>query len=337
MKTDQCLVIGPSWVGDMIMAQSLYRHLRELQPGMMIDVLAPAWSAGIVARMPEVRRVVASPFAHGRFDWSGRRALARELRAVHYDLAIVLPNSWKSALAPYLAGIPQRRGYRGEFRYGLLNDVRHLDKRAMPRLVQRYAALAAPKNSADDHAEPPFPRLQVNQHSRQQVLSELGLTLERPPLVLCPGAEYGSAKRWPESHYAELARTKYEEGWQIWLLGSEKDRAVAESIAQQSGKPCVNLSGRTTLEQAVDIISCARAVVSNDSGLMHVAAAVDAPVIALYGSSDPGYTPPLSAKAHVVRLGLACSPCFKRECPLGHRNCLTQLMPARVSALLPGM
>jgi heptosyltransferase II len=338
MKLDRCLIIGPSWVGDMIMAQSLYRRLRELHPFMTIDVLAPAWSSGILARMPEVRRSIASPFAHGRFDGAGRRALACELRTQHYDLAIVLPNSWKSALVPYFAGITQRRGYRGEIRYGLLNDIRHLDKQAMPRLVQRYAALALPRLSLDNAAtEAPFPRLLVNAASQSQTLAELALTLQRPVLILCPGAEYGPAKRWPEPHYAELARAKHAEGWQVWLLGSEKDRAVAEVINRLSGSACVNLAGRTTLEQAVDLMACARAVVTNDSGLMHVAAAVDVPVIALYGSSDPAYTPPLSDKAHVLRLGLACSPCFKRECPFGHRNCLEQLKPAQVSALLAAL
>jgi heptosyltransferase-2 len=221
-------------------------------------------------------------------------------------------------------------------RYGLLNDIRHLDKQAMPRLVQRYAALAMPHRS-DNTSEAPFPRLQVNPVSQRQILAGLALALDRPVLILCPGAEYGPAKRWPESHYAALARAKHAEGWQIWLLGSEKDHAVAETINRQSGNTCVNLAGRTSLEQAVDLMASARAVVTNDSGLMHVAAAVDVPVIALYGSSDPRYTPPLSDKAHVIRLGLACSPCFKRECPLGHRNCLDQLMPAQILTLLAAL
>jgi heptosyltransferase II len=338
MMPGQCLVVGPSWVGDMVMAQSLYRRLREQNPGVKIDVLAPAWSAGILARMPEVRRSIPSPFAHGRFDWAGRRALARELRRENYDLAIVLPNSWKSALVPYFAGIPLRRGYCGEMRYGLLNDIRRLDKQAMPRLAQRYAALATPHNTGNAAIDAPFsPRLQINPASQRRTLAELGLALDRPVLILCPGAEYGPAKRWPEAHYAALARAKHAEGWQIWLLGSEKDRAVADGINRQSGNACINLAGCTTLEQAADLMACARAVVTNDSGLMHVAAATDAPVIALYGSSDPSYTPPLSDKAHIVRLALNCSPCFKRECPLGHRNCLEQLMPAQVLMRLSQM
>jgi len=337
MNSARCLIVGPSWVGDMIMAQSLYRSLRAQHPGMIIDVLAPAWSGGILARMPEVRRVIASPFAHGRFDWAGRRALARELRAENHDLAIVLPNSWKSALTPYFAGIAQRRGYLGEMRYGLLNDIRRLDKRARPRLVQRYAALATPPDADSAQTEAPSPCLQVNADSQRRILAELELTLDRPVLILCPGAEYGPAKRWPEAHFAALAQAKHAEGWQIWLLGSEKDRAVTEAINRHTGSVCIDLAGRTTLEQVVDMMACARAVVTNDSGLMHVAAAVDVPLIALYGSSDPAYTPPLSDKAHVVRLGIECSPCFQRECPLGHRNCLEHLPPTHVLALLAAL
>ncbi|WNV06683.1 lipopolysaccharide heptosyltransferase II [Candidatus Methylospira mobilis] len=337
MNSARCLIVGPSWVGDMIMAQSLYRRLREQHPGIIIDVLAPAWSGGILARMPEVRRVIASPFAHGRFDWTGRHALARRLCAEKYDLAIVLPNSWKSALTPYFAGVAQRRGYLGEMRYGLLNDIRRLDKGAMPRLVQRYAALATQPGAGSAQTEAPSPCLQVNADSRRRILAKLELALDRPVLILCPGAEYGPAKRWPEAHYAELARAKRAEGWQIWLLGSEKDRVVTEAINRHSGNVCIDLAGRTTLEQVVDLMACARAVVSNDSGLMHVAAAVDVPVIALYGSSDPAYTPPLSDKAHIARLGLECSPCFQRECPLGHRNCLEHLPVTQVLTLLPAL
>ncbi len=344
----QCLVVGPSWVGDMIMAQSLYTALRRAHPDMSIDVLAPAWSAGILARMPEVRHALVSPFAHGRFDWAGRRRLARELKPAAYGQAIVLPNSWKSALVPLLAGIPQRTGYLGEFRHGLLNDARRLDKQALPRLVERYAALAFPPSPPGGGAggegatlAPPQPRLSVNPEAQQASLARLGLKLDRPILALCPGAEFGPAKRWPESHYAAVARAKLRDGWQVWLFGSAKDQPVTEAIAASlpssggEGATVANLAGRTSLEEAVDLLACAATVVSNDSGLMHIAAAVDAPVIALYGSTDPGYTPPFSARARVLRLGLECSPCFKRICPLGHLDCLNKLGPEQVLEALP--
>ncbi len=326
----RCLIVGPSWVGDMIMAQGLYRALPERYPETQIEVLAPAWSGPILSRMAEVNRVIVSPFGHGRFDLAGRRALARELRAENYDWAIVLPNSWKSALVPWLAHIPRRTGYLGEFRYGLLNEARRLDKRGLPRLVDRYRALAdAPPAGPDS-----YPHLTVDPVKQAASLVRLGLVLNRPVLALCPGAEYGPAKRWPETHYAAVAKAKLDQGWQVWLFGSAGDRAVGEMIATLAGDGCRNLAGETALDEVVDLLACASAVVSNDSGLMHVAAAVDVPVVAVYGSTDPGYTPPLSERARVVRLGLKCSPCFKRECPLGHLDCLVKLEPARVLDIL---
>ena len=331
----RCLVVGPSWVGDMLMAQSLFKALAARHPGLALDVLAPAWSHGILARMPEVRRALVAPFAHGRFGLGERWRLGRELSREGYDQAIVLPNSWKSALVPFFAGIPLRTGYLGEFRHGLLNDRRRLDPRAMPRLVERYSALAAPAGAASSQVPTaPQPLLAVHPDAQKASLARLGLQRDRRILALCPGAEFGPAKRWPEAHYAAVAHAKLEQGWQVWLFGSAKDSPVTEAIDQLSGGACANLAGRTSLEETVDLLACAAAVVSNDSGLMHIAAAVDVPVIAVYGSTDPGYTPPYSDRAQVVRLGLECSPCFKRECPLGHLDCLNKLGPERVLAVL---
>ncbi|MDP2430961.1 MAG: lipopolysaccharide heptosyltransferase II [Pseudomonadota bacterium] len=353
-KSTRCLIVGPSWVGDMLMAQSLFKALAVRHPGLELDVLAPAWSHGILARMPEVRRALVAPFAHGRFGLMERWRLGRELAREGYDQAIVLPNSWKSALVPFLAGIPLRTGYLGEFRHGLLNDKRRLDKQAMPKLVERYSALAMPPEltplsqrgaggisqlmqSEPGAFIPPQPRLTVDPKAQQASLDRLGLKRDRRILALCPGAEFGPAKRWPETHYAAVARAKMEQGWQVWLFGSAKDKTATDAINQSTGGACTNLAGQTTLEETVDLLACADAVVSNDSGLMHIAAAVDVPVVAVYGSTDPGYTPPYSDKAKVVRLGLECSPCFKRECPFGHLDCLNKLGPERVLEVLPGV
>ncbi len=330
------LIVGPSWVGDMLMAQSLFKALaaREvgIEAGLELDVLAPVWSHGILARMPEVRRALVAPFTHGSFGLKERWRLGRELAREGYDQAIILPNSWKSALVPFFAGIPLRTGYLGEFRHGLLNDKRRLDKLAMPRLVERYSALAAPAGTLPP---PPQPRLSIDPEVQAASLARLGLALDKPVLALCPGAEFGPAKRWPEAHYAAVARARLEDGWQVWLFGSAKDKPVTETINTLAGAACANLAGQTTLEETVDLLACADAVVSNDSGLMHIAAAVDVPLVAVYGSTDPGYTPPYSDKAKVVRLGLECSPCFKRECPLGHLDCLNKLGPEKVLGVLP--
>lgn len=309
----------------MIMAQGLYRALRAQHPDCVIAVLAPAWSAGILWRMPEVGRVIDMPLGHGRFGWGARRALGRSLRG-QYQRAFVLPNSWKSALVPWFAKIPQRTGFVGEFRYGLLNEARRLDKAAVPRLADRYRRLAGPDAPALN------PHLRVDATAQVASLARLGLTRERPVLALCPGAEYGPAKRWPAAHFAELARARLAAGWQVWLFGSDKDAPVTGEINRLAGGDCIDLAGKTSLVEVVDLLAIARCVVSNDSGLMHLAAAVGVPLIALYGSSDPGYTPPLSEQARVLSLKLACSPCFKRECPLGHLDCLNGISPARVLA-----
>lgn len=327
------LIVGPSWVGDMVMAQSLFMRLKALHPEAVIDVLAPAWSEPLLERMPQVKRSIVMPLGHGQFGLAHRLALGRSLRD-QYDCAIVLPNSWKSALVPAWAGIPRRSGYRGEFRYGLLNDLRSLNKKRLPMTVQRYVALAEPDGAALPPVVEP-PQLLVNPEGVEAALERLGLSRpDAPLLALCPGAEYGPAKRWPAEHYAAVAKHWLAQGGQVWLFGSAKDQAVTSEIMTRTGSGCIDLAGRTTLGEAIDLMSLAESAVSNDSGLMHVAAALSVKVVAVYGSSDPRFTPPLSADASVLSLNLQCSPCFKRECPLKHLACLVDLQPASVIAAL---
>lgn len=327
------LVVGPSWVGDTVISQVLLRLLKQQQPDAHIDYLAPPWTLPLLARMPEVRSGLLNPFGHGALQFGARRRLGLSLRNARYDQAIVLPNSWKSALPPWFAGIPRRTGFRGEARWGLLNDIRVLDRTALPLMAQRFAALALPAGAA--LPEPlPQPALHAPPERQRAVLDRLGLDPARPAVAFCPGAEYGPAKRWPERHFAELARLLAARGYAIWLVGSPKDHAVAETIAQQAAGLCTNLCGKTDIAEAADLLATARLVVSNDSGLMHVAAAVGRPLVALYGSSSPGFTPPLSSDACIVTLNTDCSPCFRRECPLGHLKCLNELTPARVFAAI---
>jgi heptosyltransferase-2 len=318
-------------VGDAVLSHPLLVRLKERDPGGRIDVLAPPWVLPVYRRMPQVGQTLALPFGHGDLKLGERRRFARSL--AKYDRAIVLPNSWKSALIPWHAGIKRRTGYIGELRWGLLNDARALDKVGLPLIVERYAALAQP--AREPLARPlPAPRLTVDPAARNATLRALDLTLDRPVTVFAPGAEYGPAKRWPARHFASLARQLAARGMQIWLLGSKKDTAITAEIQALSGQACIDLAGRTSLDQAIDLMSCATRVVSNDSGLMHIAAALDRPMVALFGSSSPDFTPPLSSQARVVYLKLACSPCFKRDCPLGHTNCLVQIAPEDVLASL---
>lgn len=323
------LVVAPSWIGDTIIAQPLLGLLRQRNAAARIEVFAADWSAPLLRRMAEVDAVISNPFGHGSLALGERRRLGRRLASADFDAAYVLPNSWKSALVPYFARIPLRIGYHGEARYLLLNRRLRLDASLHPMLVQRYAALAGPLPEVL-----PQPRLESSMEQQAAVREALGLPLDVAPAIFCPGAEYGPAKRWPAAHFAALARRLATAGWPVWLVGSAKDHGVGEEIARLSSGAALNLCGRTGLEQAIDLIASARAVVSNDSGLMHIAAALGRPLAALYGSSSPGYTPPLSPHAKILARNLACSPCFKRECPLGHFDCLEKLDPDQVAAAL---
>jgi heptosyltransferase-2 len=329
------LIVGPSWVGDMVMAQSLFMSLKADGEGECeceIDVLAPAWSLPILSRMPEVRRGIVMPLGHGQFGLAARWHLGKKLSLEGYSQSIVLPGSFKSALVPFFARIPQRTGFRGEMRYGLINDMRPLDSALLPMTVQRFVALGQ-RGATTAPASPPVPKLHANPANQAALRERFKLNTTRPAIVFMPGAEYGPAKQWPLAHYAKLAHLLAARGFQIWVLGSEKDTATARPIA--NGNPSVfDLTGRTSLGDAVDLIDLSSAAVCNDSGLMHVAAALDVPLVAIFGSSSPEHTPPLSQKAAVETLRLECAPCFKRHCPLDHTHCLTGIAPEKVLATL---
>lgn len=327
------LVIGPSWVGDMVMSQSLYMRLKEQHPNTSIDVLAPSWCKPILERMPEIRYALEMPVGHGALSLSTRWRLGKELRNNNYDHAYVLPNSAKSALIPLFARIPKRTGWKGEMRYGLLNDLRP-DRKVFQYMVERYVALAHDKESMLSDVSlstAPTPRLNVDSNNQGLCLQRFGINAELPIVGICPGAEFGPAKRWPEKYYADVAKSLLLNGNQVCLFGGAKDKAVAQSIIdavpESLQNACFNLAGETSLVDAVDLLAACHTVFSNDSGLMHVASAVGVNIVAIYGSSSPKYTPPLAQNVAMVNTDIACRPCFKRECPLGHMKCLTELKP----------
>jgi heptosyltransferase-2 len=328
------LVVAPSWIGDTLLAQPLLRRLHDKLVRVSIDALAPPWCGPLLARMPEIDEVIASPFAHGELKLRARWRLGRELARRKYEQVIVLPNSFKSALIPFFADIPLRTGYVGESRYGLLNLMHKLDKARLPLMAERYAQLAEKPGAELPRPLPPV-RLEADPINTARTTARLGLDRLRPIAAFCPGAEYGPAKRWPARHFAGLARNLARRGYAVWLIGSIKDAELGEEIRALSRGACANLCGKTDLAAAIDLIGCAKLVVSNDSGLMHVAAALGKPLIALYGSSSPAHTPPLSSQpglARIVKIDIECSPCFARECPLGHFKCMNDLLPARVLA-----
>jgi heptosyltransferase-2 len=321
------LIIGPTWVGDMVMAQTLFIALKDLYPNSSMDVMAPAWSQGLVSRMPQIRRLIVSPFTSGDVDFTERWRLGRELRG-RYDHAIVLPGSWKSALVPFFAGIARRTGYLREMRYGLLNDIVDLPAASKRKTAQNYFRLAR-------GGEFQNPRLTVDPENQSSLVEQHALDLDKL-VAFMPGAEFGASKRWPGGHYAELARKLIKAGLQVVLLGSHKDKDVTGEIAQLA-PGALDLAGKTTLEDVVDIIASAKLAVTNDSGLMHVAAAVGVPTIAIYGSTSPSNTPPLTDKGQLIWLGLECSPCHQRTCPLGHNNCMKLIDADRVWGVAQGL
>lgn len=323
---DNTLVIGPSWIGDMVMAQALFKAIKLRYPQTTLDVLAPEWSRSLTDRMPEVANSLPLPFKHGELKIFERYKLAKMLRNKNYQRCYVLPNSFKSALLPFWAKIPHRIGWRGEWRIFLLNDLRHLNKKEIPRMVDRYIALAFDKIKVKKQSPSVYqPELTIAPHLVEKALSKHGLTRGQPILVLCPGAEFGSSKRWPADHYAMLADDYCSQGWQVWIMGSANDSACAAMIKAQAKHSMVDLTGKTSLAEAIDLMSLANLVVSNDSGLMHIACALKRPLVAVYGSTDPSFTPPLGEKIAVVQSKLACSPCFKRECPLQHHRCMKEI------------
>lgn len=329
------LIIAPAWIGDMVMSHSLYQTLKRLHPQSNIDVLAPAWCHPLLQRMPEIRQAILMPLTHGQFGLKQRWELGRSLKD-RYDLSIILPNSAKSALIPLFAGIKVRRGWKGETRYGLLNDLR-TNIEELSFMVQRYAALAYSSKDQRINTELNdllWPTLSSTYIQQITALEKLNLNTETPIIGLCPGAEFGEAKRWPTSYYADIANKTIKEGKQIWIFGSFKDKSIAQEIYAKimpEAQPfCTILCGNTSITDAIDLLSTCQAVLTNDTGLMHIAAAVKTPIIAIYGSSSPHYTPPLNKYVTVLHTNIECRPCFKKQCVYGHLRCLTDLAPNTV-------
>ena len=343
---NKILVLGPAWVGDMVLAQSLFKSLKINQPNCIIDVAAPAWTLPLLERMPEVSGKIALPFKHGELAFWQRINFGKGLKIAGYSQAIILTNSFKSALLPWAAGIPKRTSFLGEMRYGLINDIRPLDKAKLKKTVERFVFLGLNKGEMLPQ-NLPNPALVNDYGATQVVLGKFALSPSfsqrasgQKVLGLCPGAEYGEAKRWPTEYYAKVANEVLKKGWQVWLFGSDKDVAVTNQINQLCQNKCIDFGGKTKLGEAIDLMALCDTVVSNDSGLMHIAAALnnetngDKKLIAIFGSSDPTHTPPMSPNAVIEYLALDCSPCFKRDCPLAgdaHLRCLNDIKPKQIA------
>jgi heptosyltransferase-2 len=328
------LIIGPSWVGDTIMAQALFKLLKAQYPALTIDVLAPLWTFSLLERMPEVNQAIPLPMTHGELKLRERYRIACVLRKNCYDQAIILPNSLKSALIPFWAKIPKRTGWAREGRSILLTDARKLNKTKYPRMMEQYLALGLP-SAMPLPTQTFYPEFAISASNQAKALAKYQpIWRDKPILALCAGAEFGLAKRWPADYYAAVARQKIQEGWDVWLFGSPKDLPVTETIMQLTNGQCSHLAGRLELAETIDLLSLVSGVVSNDSGLMHAAAALKKPLIAIYGATSPAFTPPLSKNAIILQQQLSCQPCFERECPLTHYRCLREIKPEQVLSLM---
>jgi heptosyltransferase-2 len=325
----------------MVMVQSLFIALKRQNPDTAIDVVAPAWSAPVLARMPEVRQVVKVNLQHGKLQLTERYRVGKSLRG-EYGRAIILPRTFKSALIPFFARIPKRTAYRGEMRYGIVNDIRELDTDVTYKAVEKYLQLGlAPEKLKQKHSKQEkskqalkifYPQLIVDNEKRHQAAKKFAIDESAPAIAFMPGAEFGPTKQWPVKYFGELATRFKQQGYKVYVFGSPKDESIGEEIVRASKGDAINLCGQTSLEEVVDLLSLVKVAITNDSGLMHIAAAVGRPVVAIYGAITPKYTPPLTDKAEIQYLGLECSPCWKKQCPYGHYNCLNNIEVEKVYA-----
>lgn len=313
--------MAPQWIGDAVMAQPLVQRLAAR--GERVHALALPAVAPVLRAMPGIEQVLEMPFAHGRLDLRARLRIAQGLRGEGFARAYVLGNNVKARLVPWLARIPERIGWRGEAAGWLLTQALQPSPTATRQDMRLHYALLA---GDCDIAALEQPRLQVAQRQARASADHHGL--RQPFIALCPGAEYGPAKQWPAEQYTALAALAQTAGWRVALLGSPRERTMATAIAgalPAGAAPVSDLCGRTSMQQAIELLAAADGVVSNDSGLMHIAAALGRPTVGIYGSTDPRHTPPAAHRSRALWLHLPCSPCFARDCPLGHRNCLRAL------------
>ncbi|CAM8378946.1 lipopolysaccharide heptosyltransferase II [Candidatus Methylopumilus universalis] len=325
MNPKKILIIGPSWLGDMVIAQKLFKVIKDIYPDSELHVASPAWTMPLVTRMPEVSKSISLPFSHGELNILKRYQIAKTLKLEGYSQAIVLPNSFKSALIPFFAGISKRTGFLGEVRFALINDRIKKDP-LLYRTVDQFLALA-PKSKSTKVSLSTY---LISKPSQGKKLLPGKLSGSDKVLGIAPGAEYGESKRWPIEYFADVANEAIQKGWVVISLGSTHDQDLGKTLDRLTKNKVINLIGKTKLEEVIDVMSLCQKFLSNDSGLMHVAASLNIKQVAIFGSSDPKKTPPLSRHAKLAYLDLSCSPCFERICPLQHTNCLKNIKPSEI-------
>lgn len=334
---ENILVITPSWVGDCIMIQPFLALLKKHFTSCKITILAPPWTIDLTRHMIDADDFIECPIPWKKWQIKQRWEMAQEIKKHHFTRAYILPKSIQSALIPFWAKIPIRIGFLGKLRYGLLTHIHPLNPGDMPCVVARFSSLAYddPSSAPEDG---PLPKLFSLENNRRRLLQKLSLFTSQPVIALCPDAEFGPSKEWPIEHFIQIASYYGIRGYQIWILGSEKAQAYGDQIVQEADTG-INLCGKATLNEIIDLLGLCNIVISNDSDLMYASIALNRPTIALYGSSTPDRTPLFAQNAHTISVNLPCSPCFRRQCPFKHTNCMAQISPAlvkeKIDELLP--
>jgi heptosyltransferase II len=321
------LIVPYMWIGDFVRCHSVVKLLKARFPARPVDVLATTLCAPLADYMPGLRQAIVVDLPRGRLSFAAQRALAARLKREDYGSALIMPRTWKSALAPFLAGIPQRIGWLGEWRFGLINDLRY-GERKLARMVDRCAALALPARDTPP-ADWPLPELRVPAAEIAGWREHNGLTADGAIVALAPGA-VGPSKRWPAAAYADLARRLVAEGAAIWVLGGPAEAPLARIIADV-GPQVHDLTG-SDLRNAIIALAGADAAVSNDSGLLHVAAALGTPSIGIFGPTSPWHWAPLNPLAATIETTteLPCQPCHKPTCRLLHHRCMRDIATEQV-------
>jgi heptosyltransferase-2 len=330
MDESPILIVPYMWIGDFVRCHTVVKLLKQRFPARPVDVLTTAMVAPLLDYMPGVRKGIVADLPRMRLALAQQHALASRLRAEKYGQALVMPRTWKSALAPWLAGIPLRTGFVGEARFGLINDLRFGERR-LPRMVDRCASLALPKDEPAP-AGWPLPELEVSPSELANWRRRLGLAPDgRPVVALAPGA-VGPSKRWPSAYYADLAQRLAAEGNWIWVVGGPGEKQLAAEIAPPGVGNMRDLTG-PDLRNAILALAAADAAVSNDSGLLHVAAALGTAAIGIFGPTSPWHWAPLNPIAAVIEVAgeLPCRPCHKPVCRLGHHRCMRDIPADRVA------
>jgi heptosyltransferase-2 len=327
--TSPILIVPYLWIGDFVRCHSVVKLLRQRFPDRPVDMLSSTLCKPLTDYMPGLRQAIVVDLPRNRLALAQQSALANRLKGEDYGTALIMPRTWKSALAPYLAGIPERTGFVGEVRFFLLNDLRY-GERTLPRMIDRCAALALPSGTAPPQAWP-VPELNVSRDEVEAWRKKRGLNGDDHRVVaLAPGA-VGPSKRWPTAAYAALARSLIADGFAVWVLGGPDEKALAAEIVGDT--PARDLTGND-LRDAILALASAAAAVSNDSGLLHVAAALGTPSIGIFGPTSPWHWAPLNPLAGIIETEteLACRPCHKPVCRLIHHRCMRDIAPEQVLA-----